>query len=113
MVIESSKAHRTQTLADRLADPDFVDRVWDYLLANFPQLKEVSQERVHDVKQQIRRGERGERPYITPASPSAREMEAKKILRLFNTMNATEVARVVGCSRATVYRVLKQSGYGA
>ena len=92
-------------------DPDFVDRVWAYMLQSWPQrLADIEPGEVEDVKQYIRQSERGERPYITPAGSAARERTAQRILSLFNGRNATEVARVVGCSRATVYRVLKQAG---
>lgn len=99
------------TLADRLTDPDFVDLVWQYLLANWPQrLADIPAEEVDSIKQHIRRCERGQRPYISPACVAAREQEAQRILALFNGRNATEVARRIGCSRAKVYRVLKQAG---
>jgi DNA-binding phage protein len=92
-------------------DPDFVDRVWAYMLQSWPQrLADIAPTEVEDVKQYIRQSERGERPYITPAGDAARERKAQQILSCFNGRNATEVARMVGCSRATVYRVLKQAG---
>jgi hypothetical protein len=104
------KPIKPPNFSGRMADPDFVDRVWDYMLQSFPQLAGIPSGQVDDVKQHIRRSERGERPYITPASAASREREAQHILRLFNGRNATEVAREVGCSRAKVYRVLKQAG---
>lgn len=101
------------TLAQRLEDADFVDRVWDYLLQQWPmRLQDIPAEEVEDVKQLIRRAERGERPYITPAGASQRARRAEQILALFNGRNAVEVARELQCGRATVYRVLKQAGRG-
>jgi DNA invertase Pin-like site-specific DNA recombinase len=41
---------------------------------------------------------------------TAAEQRAQQILELFNGRNAREVARAIGCGRATVYRVLKQHG---
>ncbi len=98
-------------LGEQFANADFVDRVWDYLLQQWPQrLQDIPADEVEDVKQLIRQGERGERPYITPAGATQRERRAMQILALFNGRNASEVARVVGVGRATVYRVLKQQG---
>lgn len=92
-------------------DPDFVDRVWAYMLATWPQhLQAIPADEVQTVKQRIRQQERGERPYITPAGAAQREQRAQQILELFNGRNAREVARAIGCGRATVYRVLKQHG---
>jgi hypothetical protein len=101
------------TLAQRLEDADFVDRVWDYLLQQWPmRLQDIPPTEVEDVKQLIRQAERGERPYITPAGATQRARRAEQILALFNGRNAVEVARELRCGRATVYRVLKQAGRG-
>jgi len=98
------------TLKDRLTDADFVDRVWQYLLTTWPtRLADIPPNEVEQIKHQIRRDERGDH-YVSPASEAARQHQAKQILTLFNGRNATEVARRVGCSRAKVYRVLKQAG---
>lgn len=47
-------------------------------------------------------------------SPRAYEMTAAerddKVRRMFNGRNATEIARVLGIGRATVYRILKRPG---
>jgi len=102
-------------LGDPFNDRDFVDRVWSYLVQAWPdRLGVLDQAEVEEVKQLIRHQERGERPYITPAAydSPARQRQAEAILSLFNGRNATEVARTVGCSRATVYRVLKQPRRG-
>lgn len=101
------------TMAQRLEDADFVDRVWDYLLQQWPmRLQDIPPAEVEDVKQLIRQAERGERPYITPAGATQRARRAEQILALFNGRNAVEVARELRCGRATVYRVLKQAGRG-
>ena len=94
-----------------LDDPDFVDRVWQYMLTQWPlQLQGIPPDQVEDVKQRIREAERGERPYITPAGVAQRQRRAEQILALFNGRNAAEVARELNIGRATVYRTLKQSG---
>lgn len=99
------------TLQEHLTDPDFVDRVWQYMLTTWPQrLADIPPDEVDFLKQHIRREEHGVRFYVTLANTAAREREARRILSLFNGRNASEVARQVGCSRAKVYRVLKQAG---
>jgi Mor family transcriptional regulator len=48
--------------------------------------------------------------YIPTRSPSERQLLVAEALRLFNGRNATEVARRLRISRATVYRWVKQPG---
>ena len=90
-------------------DPDFVDRVWDYVLANFPQIPRVDAARVKD---EMRREFAGEMTYVR-ARQSTPESTGRAVLSLFNGRNATEVARKLGISRASVYRHLKQAGRSA
>lgn len=99
------------TLKHHLADADFVDRVWQYLLTTWPtRLADIPADQVEQMKMQIRRDEGGESHYIAARRDLQVQHDTRQILRLFNGRNATEVARTLGCSRAKVYRVLKQAG---
>lgn len=64
-----------------------------------------------DIGRVIRGEWGGERVYIPARTASnIRLRRARQVLKLFNGRNATEVARQLQCSRATVYRALKQAG---
>lgn len=94
-------------LQDLLADePDLVDRIFEYLLAEFPQLAGDAA-RVEKAQAAVRAEFAGEEVYIQKRS--SRDIAAE-VLRLFNGRNATEVARRLEIHRATVYRYLKQAG---
>lgn len=88
----------------RLADPDLVDRIFEYIREEFP---EIPSARVADLRAATRAEFGGDRQYIRTDRRRALAAEA---LRLFNGRNATEVARRLGISRATVFRLLKQPG---
>lgn len=67
-----------------------------------------------DVLEQVRADLRaefaGESLYIPRVGQTERQKRVTSVLRLFDGRNATEVARRLGISRATVYRVLRQAG---
>lgn len=88
------------------AEPDLVDRIFEYLLAEFPQLAGDAA-RVEKAQAAVRAEFAGEEVYIQKRS--SRDI-AGEVLRLFNGRNATEVARRLQIHRATVYRYLKQAG---
>nr|WP_295941193.1 helix-turn-helix domain-containing protein [uncultured Acidovorax sp.] len=88
------------------AEPDLVDRIFDYLLAEFPQLAGDAA-RVQRAQTAVRAEFAGEEVYIQKRS--SKEIAAE-VLRMFNGRNATEVARRLRIHRATVYRYLKQAG---
>ena len=88
------------------AEPDLVDRIFEYLLAEFPQLAGDAA-RVHKAQTAVRAEFAGEEVYIQKRS--SKDIAAE-VRRLFNGRNATEVARRLQIHRATVYRYLKQSG---
>lgn len=88
------------------AEPDLVDRIFEYLLAEFPQLAGDAA-RVEEVEVALRAEFAGEEVYIQKRSSRAM---AAEVLRLYDGRSATEVARRLGIARATVYRYLKQSG---
>lgn len=89
------------------ADPDLVDRIFEYLLAEFPQL---AGPQLEVAKTAVRDEFRGEDVYIAARPMTERRRQAQEILALFNGRNATEVARRLRISRSTVYRVIKQPG---
>lgn len=87
------------------AEPDLVDRIFDYLLKEVPEFRDAAQR----VKNAVRAEFAGEECYI---QGRPREATTQQVLALFNGRNATEVARSLGISRATVYRTIKQPGTG-
>lgn len=86
------------------ADPDLVDRIFEYLLKEFPQIAVLQLE---TTKRAVREEFAGQEAYVQ-ARP--RERVAAQVLALFNGRNASEVARRLGIGRATVYRCIKQAG---
>lgn len=86
------------------AEPDLVDRIFDYLVELSPEIAA----RVDEVKQAVRDDFSGATLYIKRRRP--RHELAVQVLSLFNGRNASEVARRLHISRATVYRIIKQPG---
>lgn len=101
--------HRTPAKLDALIarDPDLVDRIFEYLLSEFPQL---AGPKLSEAKQAVREEFAGQDAYIPQRPPSERQEQVKAVLALFNGRNVSEVARRLGISRATVYRALRQAG---
>lgn len=97
------------------ADPDLVDRIFAYIFAD-PALAAAirkgaaAQQSVKQLKAAVRAEFAGERCYIADRPPTVRQETTAQVLALFNGANATEVARRLQISRATVYRVIKQPG---
>lgn len=87
-------------------EPDLVDRIFDYLLAEFPQLGGAQ---IDKAKGAVRAEFGGEDVYIPARGAIERQRLVAEVLSLFNGRNATEIARRLGISRASVYRFLKQS----
>lgn len=87
-------------------EPDLVDRIFDYLLAEFPQ---IAGERIDSAKAAVRAEFGGEDVYIPARGATERQRLVAEVLSLFNGRNASEIARRLGISRASVYRFLKQS----
>ena len=88
------------------AEPDLVDRIFDYILAELPEVAASIQKHKAAVRAEFK----GEECYIASRPPTARQQTTTQVLALFNGRNASEVARRLQISRATVYRVLKQPG---
>jgi len=92
-------------------EPDLVDRIFDYILSD-PAMAAAMRgiqgkegDPVSQLKSAVRAEFRGEECYI-----SGRKVSAHDVLSLFNGRNASEVARRLNVSRATVYRHIKQPG---
>lgn len=94
------------------ADPDLVDRIFDYLLTEIPGFAaECNPARLTRLKTAVRSEFAGrERVSVGLWTPAGRRDTASQVLALFNGRNAREVARSLGISRASVYRYLKQAG---
>ncbi|MGB3068451.1 MAG: Mor transcription activator family protein [Ottowia sp.] len=88
------------------ADPDLVDRIFEYLLTELPELAGLSAR----IKSAVRAEFAGEECYIAGRPATARQELVSQVLSLFNGRNASEVARRLNISRATVYRIIKQPG---
>lgn len=88
------------------AEPDLVDRIFEYIAKELP---EVSGSVCH-LKLKVRAEFRGEECYIAGRPATARQQQVAQVLALFNGRNASEVARRLGISRRTVYRIIKQPG---
>lgn len=90
------------------SEPDLVDRIFDYVVQLVPAISE----RRDEIKDALREEFAGERVYVRRRDrPGSRGSTlAAEILRLFNGRNASEVARQLRISRATVYRKIRQPG---
>lgn len=98
------------------AEPDLVDRIFDYILSD-PALAVAIQAKhgadsdpIPKLKAAVRSEFRGEECYIAGRPATARQETVVQVLSLFNGRNASEVARKLQISRRTVYRILKQPG---
>lgn len=95
-------------LGKLFADADLVDRIFAFILAEFP---EIDRSNLREAELAIRE-EFGGNPdnYVRTAHALRRRQLAHQVLALFNGRNASEVAQRLGISRPTVYRILKQPG---
>lgn len=96
--------------------PDLVDRIFDYILSDpalasaIQQASQSEKTTIPKIKAAVRAEFRGEECYIAGRPATARQEMVVQVLALFNGRNASEVARRLGISRASVYRHIKQSG---
>ena len=99
-------------LGPAFADPDIVDRIFDYIAEQFPERFGacLDADCLIELKSAMREEFAGLKHYVLRTSPADRQRRAAEVLRLFNGRNATEIARNLQISRATVYRLLKQPG---
>jgi len=87
------------------SSPDLIDLIFKYIEEEFPEV----QDRISDLKPTIRKEFSGIETYIRQRSMTDRENQIREVMSLFNGRNATEVARRLNISRATVYRCIKTS----
>lgn len=87
-------------------NPDLVDTIFAYLVKECPEIAAHAAV----LKAATRKEFSGIETYIPRRSQSDRQTITAEALRLFNGRNAMEVARQLGVSRATVYRILKTEG---
>lgn len=90
--------------SDDLGDRDLIDRMVEYLRDL------LDADVLEQVRADLRAEFAGESLYIPRVGQTERQQRVTRVLRLFDGRNATEVARRLGISRATVYRVLRQAG---
>lgn len=92
-------------------DPDLVDRIFEYLVAEVPAMREAAElGRLAEMKLAVRHEFAGDRQRIGRQTEAGRRDLAGSVLAMFNGRNATEVARRLNVSRSTVYRLLKTAG---
>lgn len=91
-------------LSERFADADLVDAVFAYC---WDLMKRAPDADPAELKEALRDEFAGIEVYIRK---NKRQALARQVLAIFNGRNATEVARTLNISRATVYRLLKQPG---
>lgn len=86
---------------------DVVERIVELVCELLPEIVEADRRRVTAIRRVIRQEFAGGRVYVAKRAAVTRR---EQVLELFNGRNASEVARQLGISRATVYRLLKQPG---
>ena len=91
---------------DVLDDPDLIDSIFEFIAIEFPEMREKAAE----LKQMARREFAGIETYIPRRPKAERDRVMLEVMRLFNGRNATEVARRLNISRASVYRIIKTDG---
>lgn len=89
-----------------LDDPDLIDSIFEFISIEFPEMRE----RAAELKQMARREFAGIETYIPRRPRAERDRVMLEVLRLFDGRNATEVARRLNISRASVYRIIKTDG---
>jgi len=103
---DNKPARKQKTLQELIdAEPDLVDRIFDYILDELPEISAS----VAKFKSAVRAEFAGEECYIAGRPATVRQQQVADVLALFNGRNASEVARRLNIGRTTVYRVLKQA----
>lgn len=92
--------------ADDCLQPDVLDEIFAVVLEVLPEVAEDPL-RVEQAKRLVRAQFAGEEVYLRKRTAAYRRAD---VLSRFNGRNATEIARELKISRATVYRLLKQPG---
>ncbi|MGY8903214.1 MAG: Mor transcription activator family protein [Burkholderiales bacterium] len=88
------------------AEPDLVDRIFEYILQTHPDFAGA----VEKLKKDVRAEFSGSEHYVRTQDIADRQARVHNVLRLFNGRNASEIARTLQIGRATVYRIIKQAG---
>lgn len=104
----NNKAKAAASIA-AAAEPDLIEAMVAYVISVEPALQAKRAEITADLRAEFG----GQRVYLSARPQTDREKRVRNILSLFNGRNATEVARRLGVSRATVYRTIKQPGLQA
>lgn len=89
-----------------LDNPDLIDAIFAFIVIEFPEMRE----RAQALKDSARKEFAGIETYIPRRSQAERERVVREVMKLFNGRNATEVARRLNISRASVYRIIKTDG---
>lgn len=92
--------------SDTAHTPDLVDLVITYVTSIAPELSAKRDQ----IEQDLRAELGGESHYVQARTETHRQRRAREVLAMFNGRNATEVARRLNISRASVYRYIKQPG---
>lgn len=101
------KARTPKKTAEDLDQADVLDRFVAQLYETVPDLDPRDRKRIKGFVAKLRQEFGGDRVYVRKDVTVVRRERA---LELFNGRNASEVARELGVSRATVYRLLKTPG---
>ena len=88
------------------ANPDLVDRIFDYILSEMPAIAAS----VEKHKAAVRAEFAGEKCYIASRPSTRRQEQVAQVLALFNGRNTHEIARKLQISPVTVWRYIKQHG---
>jgi hypothetical protein len=93
-----------QSTPERDREPDLVTAIFDVLIESHPDLMALREQGEAAVRHRLK----GLRGTVTDRPDS--DTLARRVLALFNGRNPREVARRLGISNRSVYRVLKQAG---
>lgn len=91
-----------------MRQPDVLDR----LMSKLQDLHPIPEKEAAELHAALREEFGGERSTIYKRSAAEKAKMVNTALRKLNGHNATEIARELGVSRATVYRYIKQPGGG-
>lgn len=100
----------TPALTGLLAEePDLVDRIFSFLAEIHPEMFGPGAD-LAKAKRAVRNEFGGVEAYVRSGRREKSQEVAAQVLQHFNGRNASEVARRLHISRATVYRCIKQPG---
>lgn len=93
-----------------IVEQDLVDRIFEYLLEQCPQIRNMQEAELERTKLAVRDEFGSSIAYVRTSHKTRRAEITRQILTLFNGRNTTEIARRLQISRTTVYRIIKQEG---